>query len=123
MRIENSMAVRRKTIVIIAITYLGLMAVVYAAARTAILGNARQDEELSGNRNMQRILDVLDERTSALDRFSLDRSTLDGTYDFVARPGRKLKVTLFGDDDRTSPAARRAGFLILLDNSGRILAR
>jgi sensor domain CHASE-containing protein len=123
MRVERPMTVRRKTIVIIAITFLGLVAVVYGVARTVILGNARQNEELSGNRNMQRILDVLDERMLSLNRFSLDRSSLDSTYDFVAHPDHQMELTLFGENNRTNPAARRASFLILLDNSGHTLAQ
>src|ERR1017187_10358076 len=117
------MTVRRKTIVIIAITFLVLIAVVYGVARTVILRNARQNEVLSGNRNMQRILDVLDERMSSLNRFSLDRSNLDGAYDFMAHPNHRQELTLFGEYNRTNPAARRASFLILLDNSGHALAQ
>jgi sensor domain CHASE-containing protein len=67
------------------------------------------------------MLDILVERTSSLSRFSLDCSSLDGTYEFVAHPTPQLDLNLFGQYKQTNPAARWFSFLILLDNSGRIL--
>jgi PAS domain S-box-containing protein len=120
--VHRPMTVRRKTFVIIAFTCLGLITVVYGVARTAILSNARQDEQIAGNKNMNRVLAILVERMSSLDRFDHDRSSLDDTYEFVAHPNRRLELKLFGENNWTNPAARRSSFLILLDNSGHILA-
>ena len=116
------MTVHRKTLVIIAVTCFVLMAVLYGVARAVILGNAREAEQLSGNLNMRRMLNILDERVSSLDRFNLDHSSLDGTYEFVTHPNRQMDLTLFGENNQTNPAARRFGFLILLDSSGRDVA-
>jgi PAS domain S-box-containing protein len=116
------MTVRRKTIVIIAITYLALMAVVYTVARGVILGNARENEAAAVGGNMRRILNTLTERLSSLDRFNQDRASQDETYEFVAHPDHQLNRTLFGDDGRSNPEARRDTFLLLLNNSGHVLS-
>ena len=116
------MTVRRKTLMISAVTCLGLMAALFGAARGVILENARETELDSGNRDMRRMLNILDERMSALDRFNRDRSSQDDTYDFVAHPNRQMDETLFGEDNQTNPVARQFGFLILLDNFGHSLA-
>src|SRR5580658_5692222 len=114
------MTVRRKTFAIIVIVCLGLMAVLYSSARSVILGDARKDEQLSGNKNMWRILDILVERVSSLDRFYLDRSSLNATYDFVEHPTPQLDLALFGERNQTNPASQRSSFLILVDHSGHI---
>lgn len=118
----NPMTVRRKVLLIIGATCIGLLAVLYGTARTVILGNAREAEQLSGNRAMVRMQEILDERISSLNRFDLDRSSYDTTYDFVANPDPRTGLTLFGEFNENNPAARRHGFLILVDNSGRIRA-
>jgi PAS domain S-box-containing protein len=116
------MTVRRKVFVIIGVTCLGLMAVLYGTARTVILGNARKNEELGGNRNMRRINELLDERVSSLKRLSLDHSSLDATYDLVLHPDPSLDLILFGENNQTNPLARQSSFLVLLDNSGSVRA-
>ena len=116
------MTVRRKILMIIGVTCIGLMAVLYGIARSVILGNAREAEQLSGNRAMVRMQEILDERVSSLNRFNLDLSSFDTTYDFVVHPDPRTNVTLFGEYNENNPAARRDGFLILVDNSGHIQA-
>jgi sensor domain CHASE-containing protein len=80
------MTVRRKTLAIIALTCVGLMAVLCGVARMVILGSALRAEQTSGHRNVNRVLFALDEELVSMDRFNIDRSAWDATYDFMARP-------------------------------------
>jgi PAS domain S-box-containing protein len=117
------MTVRRKVLVIIAATCLGLMAVLYGVARTVILKNVSENEQLSGNRNMHRMQEFLDERASSLKRFGLDHSALDATYELVAHPDPRVDLILFGENNRTNPLAHQPSFLMLLDNRGQVRAQ
>jgi PAS domain S-box-containing protein len=116
------MTVRRKVLIIVSATCLGLLGILYGFARSMILGNALHDEQIAGNRTMRRMQELLDERTSSLKRLSLDHASLDATYQFVERPDPRLDAILFGEKNETNPVARQSGFLILLDNSGNIRA-
>lgn len=97
------MSVRRKVLLIIAATCLGLMGALYVVARSVILGNARHDEQLTGNRTMHRMQELLDERLSSLKRLSLDHSSFDPTYRLVEHPDPSLDRMLFGENNQTNP--------------------
>ena len=116
------MTVRRKTLVIIALTSIGLMAVLYGVARTVIVGNALRAEQTSARRNVQRVLVALDEDLSAMDRFNLNRSTWDATYEFMGRPNDQFLFYLFGNSANGTPGTRRLTSLILLDRDGKVIA-
>jgi PAS domain S-box-containing protein len=116
------MSVRRKVLLIVAATCLGLLGALYGLARSVILGDARHDEQLVGKRTMERLGELLDDRLASLQRLSLDHSTSDATYEFLEHPDPKLDLLLFGQRDETNPLAHRSGFMILLDNGGKVRA-
>src|SRR5690242_2401741 len=98
------------------------MAALSGVARTVILGRALRAEQVSGQRNMNRVLIALDEDFSAMDRFNLDRSAWDATYEFMAHPSNQFLFYLFGDNARGTPGTRRLTSLILLNGVGEIVA-
>jgi sensor domain CHASE-containing protein len=77
------MAVRRKTVMIVAITCVGLVAVLYAASRSFLLGGFVKLEQASARDNVQRVLNALDQDLAAVDRFPFDRAAADETYNFM----------------------------------------
>src|SRR5215469_1319098 len=101
------MSVRRKVLVIIAATCVGLMAVLFGVGRAVILGNARHDEQVFSNRTMYRLQELLNDRLSSLKRLSLDHAMSDGTYQLVQQPDPRFDLLLFGFKKDTNPLARQ----------------
>ena len=116
------MTVRRKTLLIIAITCVGLVIVLYGASRSFLLGGFVKLEQASARENVQRVLNALDQDFGAVDRFTYDRAATDETYNFMASPTNEFIQTLFGKDSSGTPATRRFNFVVLIDASGRIVA-
>src|ERR1700686_673073 len=100
------MTVRRKTLLIIAITCLGLVIVLYTASRSFLLGGFVKLEQASAGEDAQRILNALDQDFAAVDRFTYDRAATDETYNYIASPTNELVQSLFGKDSTGTPATR-----------------
>src|ERR1700674_3616181 len=64
------MTVRRKTLLIIALTCLGLVVVLYAASRSFLLGGFIKLEQTNAQKNVQRLLNALDQDFAGMDRFT-----------------------------------------------------
>jgi PAS domain S-box-containing protein len=116
------MTVRRKTLLIIAITCVGLVIVLYGASRSFLLGGFVKLEQTSARENVQRVLNALDQDFGAVDRFTYDRAATDETYNFMASPTDEFIRTLLGKDSSGTPATRRFNFVVLVDTSGHIVA-
>src|SRR3984893_17635209 len=98
MREIPPMTVRRKTLLIIAITCLGLVIVLYAASRFFLLGGFVKLEQTSARENAQRVLNALDQDFGAVDRFTYDRAATDETYNSIGSPTSEFVQSLFGKD-------------------------
>lgn len=70
------MTVRLKTLLIIALTCLGLVVVLYAASRSFVLGGFIKLEQTSAQESVQRVLNALDQDVAAIDRFTYDRASI-----------------------------------------------
>jgi PAS domain S-box-containing protein len=116
------MTVRRKTLLIISITCLGLVIVLYAASRSFLLGGFIKLEQTSAQENVQRVLNALDQDLSAIDRFTFDRASTDETYKGMSVPTPEMFRWLMGKDAVGSTQTRRFNFILLIDASGRIIA-
>jgi PAS domain S-box-containing protein len=116
------MTVRRKTLLIIAITCVGMVIVLYAASRSFLLGGFVKLEQASARQNVQRVLNALDQDFGAMDRFTYDRAATDETYNSIGNPTNAFVQSLFGKDSTGTPATRRFNFVILMDVSGHIVA-
>src|ERR1700730_17573865 len=114
------MTVRRKTLLIIAITCVGLVIVLYGASRSFLLGGFVKLEQASARENVQRVLNALDQDFGAVDRFTYDRAATDETYTFMGSPNKEFVQSLFGKDSTGTPATRRFNFVVLMDTSGHI---
>src|SRR6202140_709415 len=92
------MTVRRKTLLIIAITCLGLVVVLYAASRSFLLGGFIKLEQASAQANVQRVLNALDQDVAAMDRFTYDRASIEETYEGMSAKSPELLHWLLGRD-------------------------
>ncbi len=116
------MTVRRKTLLIISITCLGLVIVLYAASRAFVLGGFIKLEQTSAHKNVQRVLNAMDQDFGAVDRFTYDRAATDETYNSISSPTSEFVQSFFGKDATGTPATRRFNFLVLMGASGRVIA-
>ena len=116
------MTVRRKTLLIIAITCLGLVIVLFAASRSFLLGGFIKLEQATARENMQRVLNALDQDLGSQDRFTNDRAAADDTYNSMPNPSAEFIESLFGKNAEGTLSTRRFNFFGLMDPSGRIIA-
>ncbi len=114
------MTVRRKTLLIIAITCLGLVVVLYAASRSFLLGGFIKLEQTSAQENVQRVLNALEQDFGSMDRFTTDRASNDETYDNMAAPTPENFSRLLGKDAAGNVSTRRFNFVVLTDAAGHI---
>jgi sensor domain CHASE-containing protein len=104
------MTVRRKTLLIIAITCLGLVIVLYAASRSFLLGGFVKLEQTAARGNVQGVLNALDQDLNSADRFAYDRAATDETYKSIANPTPEFMRSLVGKDTAGTPSTRRFNF-------------
>jgi PAS domain S-box-containing protein len=116
------MTVRRKTLLIIALTCLGLVVALYAASRSFLLGGFVKLEQTSAQENVQRVLNALDQDVAAMDRFTYDRASIDETYDGMSAQTPELLHWLIGKDVTGTTQTQRLNFVLLIDTSAHIIA-
>jgi PAS domain S-box-containing protein len=115
------MTVRRKTLLIIAITCLGLVVVLYAASRSFLLGGFSKLEQTSAQENVQRVLNALDQDVAAMDRFTYDRASIEETFEGMSVQSPELLHWLMGRDATGTTQTQRFNFILLIDTSGHII--
>jgi PAS domain S-box-containing protein len=116
------MTVRRKTLLIIAITCLGLVVMLYAASRSFLLGGFIKLEQAFAQENVQRVLNALDQDFAAIDRFTYDRASTGEMYEGVSPLAPEVIHWLVGKDSSGTTQTRRFNFIFVIDSSGRIVA-
>jgi PAS domain S-box-containing protein len=116
------MTVRRKTLLIVTIMYLGAVLVMYAASRSLLLGEFIKLEQTTAHENVQRVLNALDQDFAAMDRFTYDRASTDETYNGMSAQTPELLHWLMGTDATGTTQTQRFNFIFLIDTSGRIIA-
>jgi PAS domain S-box-containing protein len=114
------MTVRRKTLIIVAITCLGLVIVLYAASRSFLLGGFIKLEQASAHENVQRVLNAFAQNLSALARYTSDHASSDDLYNSIDGPGEFVQ-SLMGKDDRGTPITQRFNFVILTNAFAKIV--
>jgi PAS domain S-box-containing protein len=114
------MTVRRKTLIIIAITCLGLVIVLYAASRSFLLGGFVKLEQRSARENVQRVLNAFDQDFFGMARYTSDHTADDDLYNSIDHPGESVQ-SLMGEDARGTPATQRFSFVILTNVHARIV--
>ncbi|MGH9680970.1 MAG: hypothetical protein ACRD4Y_13565, partial [Candidatus Acidiferrales bacterium] len=75
------MTVRRKTLLIIAITCVGMVILLNEVSRSFLLGSFLQLEQTTAQENVQRVLNALNQDLAAIDRFTYDRAAGGDTSD------------------------------------------
>lgn len=77
------MTLRKKTLTIIAVTSVSLIAVLYVVSRVSLLSGYARLEEQNVHQNVERALSALSEEITVLDSMVFDWAAWDDTYSFV----------------------------------------
>lgn len=77
------MTLRRKGLVIVGTTFLGLILILYFTSQSILLGNLARIEENSTRQNVERVLSALSSELSILESKANDWSSWDDTYAFI----------------------------------------
>ena len=112
------MTLRRKTVVIVAITLIGLMVFLYGISRIFLLDSFAELEEHHTRQEVDRALRALLNDLSALDRTTGDYGAWDRTYQFMADHNEDfLKTEL----KIGTIAGLRINLVMIFDLSGRMI--
>ncbi len=114
------MTVRRKTLIIVALTCLGLVIVLYAASRSFLLGGFIKLEQASARENVQRVLNAFAQNLSGFARYTSDHAASDGLYNSIDRPGEFVH-SMMGEDATGTPTTQRFNFVILTNVSAQVV--
>jgi len=77
------MSLRKKALIVISVTVLGLIAVVYTVLRIVLLGNLLSLEEQTARRNVRRALDAVEAQLGTMDEHARRWASREDTRDFI----------------------------------------
>lgn len=112
------MSLRQKTIIIIGLTFLGLMALLYTLSRLIVLTGFRELEEKSTAQNVSRATNAIYDELVGLDSTAHDWASWDETYTFVDGAN-----DAYIEDNLTDSAllALRLNLMLFIDPSGQVV--
>jgi hypothetical protein len=101
------LTVRRKTLLILAVTFSAFVGILYIASRTLLLGRFTQLERDAVRQDVDRSSAALSAELQSMDALALDNASWDAAYDFMLHPSPKFIRSAFGQTP-TAPFTRRA---------------
>jgi signal transduction histidine kinase/CheY-like chemotaxis protein len=116
------LTIRLKTLIIVAITSVGLMVALYTSSRFFLLREFIAIEQVSARENIERVRSALDYDLESIDRFNIDNAAFDETYEYMAHPKAAYIRSVLGEGSTGVLAMQHLNFVAFIDNSGRILA-
>ena len=98
------------------------MGALYTASRLFLLREFVAIEQSSARENAERARSALTDDIDGIDRYNVDNSAYDGSYDYMAHPTPEYFHSVFGDDTVEVFGLQRLNFIAFIDNAGQILA-
>ncbi len=77
------MTLQSKALLIIGLTFFGLIGVLYAASQVIVMGSFSDQEILVTRQNVQRVQSALDDNLASLEGTTRDWSLWDDTYQYI----------------------------------------
>ena len=111
------MTLRKKTLVIIGATFIGLVVILYLVSRSILIGSFAELEEQDTHQNVERVLTALSGDVSILDATVGDWASWDDTYAFIKDTNTDYIETNLVDG---TFAELRLSFMLFVDTNGRI---
>jgi PAS domain S-box-containing protein len=112
------MTLRKKTLIIIGITLIGLIAILYGTSRTILLRSFSELETQNVNQNVKRALSVLSESIADLGRSTADWAAWDDTYAFIENANEDYIKTNLVDGTFSE---LRINLILFVNSSGEII--
>jgi sensor domain CHASE-containing protein len=116
------LTIRLKTLIIVALTSVGLIVVLYGAFRFVLLRQFIAIEGVSARENVERVRGALEDDLESIDRFNTDNAAFDETYEYMAHPREAYIRSVLGEGSTGVLAAQHLNFVAFIDNSARIVA-
>jgi PAS domain S-box-containing protein len=114
----KAMTLRRKTMLVVAITIAALVIILYLISRVFLLDSARRLEEQSVRQAVARASQVLDEESASLQTVAVNWSSWDDTYAFIKSASPGYVAANFNDE---AFSGLRLNFLALVDRQGDLI--
>jgi len=118
---EHGMSLRRKTLLIISVTLVGLIVTLYAASRVVLLGSFAELEERDTRRNVERVLSSLEDDRSSLDRGCRNSAAWDQAYAFIQNGNPGFVKSEIGYGALSDAVARDVNLELYIRSSGQIV--
>jgi PAS domain S-box-containing protein len=100
---------------------LAFIGVLYAASRSFLLGGFVALEGEDARRELTRAQNALNDDIASLDAFNVDNSAWDATYEEMAHAKPGFMDSVFGEGATGTLALQRDNYLLLIDNSAKIV--
>jgi len=112
------MTLRKKTLSIVSLIVIGLLAVLYVSSTTIVMGGFARVEDQNTRKNVQRVLDAYADEVAKLNITAGDWATWDATYQFI-EDGNQTYI----DENVSEATTARLGLSVLayIHSSGRIV--
>jgi len=112
------MTLRSKTLLLVLLTLVALIAILYGVSRFTLLGGFHELEERDTKQNVQRTLSALSYEISSLDTSTHDWAAWDDTYAFIQDADAKYEESNLGDGTFQS---LKINLMLFVNNSGGII--
>lgn len=114
------MRLRKKTLLIVGSVLVGLPLMSFGIASTILIRGFSQLENQLATRNVQQVLDTLDNDLTALARTATDWGSWDATYNYVRDRDPNYLLENFPEDGNTL-LYLRLNLVVLLNNQGEVV--
>ncbi len=115
------MPVRRKTLIILAVTMSAFVGILYVASRTLLLSRFTEIERDAVHQDVDRTTAALTADLGAMDALNLDNSSWDAAYAYMAHPRPSFIKSAFGQALAGAFIAQHDDFLLFINRSGAIV--
>ncbi len=112
------MRLRRKTVLVMGTTFIGLVGVVYVTSSKILLGSIRQAEEDSTRQRVEVVLNALDQTKADFSSSVFSWSAWDDTYDFIQNGNQSYIQSNLTPE---SLAGSQVNLVLYIRSSGRIV--
>ncbi|MEO8287650.1 MAG: diguanylate cyclase [Chloroflexota bacterium] len=113
------MSIQSKTLLIIGLTLIALIAVLYTASRVIVLGSFAQQEAFTTQQNVERVQGAIDDNLIALEGTTRDWSIWDDTYKYIQTNDQEYFTANLADN--TTMTSNRLNLMLFADLDGRII--
>jgi len=112
------MTLRKKVLIIMGITFFGLISILYFTSRNVLLESLNHIEEENISQDVKRTLNIFSNELVKLDELTSDWASWDDTYEFIVDNNKKYIEANLVDDTLT---ALKLNFIIFVNLSGQIV--